>query len=186
MRTNGQVKRGGRIVALVVVPSAIFLIAAHTAHPLEVGGAGGPSAVASGTQRVVQSVQLDNDLASFNARDDCRANPATVSAVGALIVVVPTIPAVLEVNLTPNTRFASQPITGLSAVIALRAADQTIGFDGVTPGTPLLPDRSASRLSMLSGLPALLEGGVCGMTIEGQLQDGQPFSHAVQIALVNG
>ena len=172
-------------MALVVVLSAIFLIAARTAHSLEVGGAGGPSAVPGGTQRVIQSVQLDNDLASLNARDDCGASPGTVSAVGAQIV-VPTIPTVLEVTLTPDTRFASQPITGLSAVIALRGADQTIGFDGVTLGTPLLPDRSASRLRTLSGLPTLLEGGVYGMTMEGQFQDGQPFSYAVQIALVNG
>jgi hypothetical protein len=53
MQTNGEVRRRGQIVVLVVVLSAIVLIAANTAHALEMGGAGGPSTVATGTVETV-------------------------------------------------------------------------------------------------------------------------------------
>jgi hypothetical protein len=141
--------------------------------------------VANGTQPIIQAAQLNNDSSSLNARSDCGGSPPAVSVVGAELVVV-TIPAVLEVNLTLDARSAAQPITSLSVVIALPGADQIIVFDGVTSGTPLLPGLSVSQISIVSGTPTLVQGGVYGMTIEGQLQDGQPFNYAVQIALVNG
>ncbi|MDA4112857.1 MAG: hypothetical protein OK474_02305 [Thaumarchaeota archaeon] len=141
--------------------------------------------VANGTQPIVQTAQLDNDSSSLNARSDCGGSPLAVSVVEAELVVV-TIPAVLEVNLTLDARSAAQPITSLSVVVAFPGADQTIEFDGVTSGTPLLPGRSVSQISIVSGIPTLVEGGVYGMTIEGHFRDGQPFEYAVQIALVNG
>lgn len=140
--------------------------------------------VGNGTQPIVQSARLDNDSSSLNARSDCGASSPAVSVVGAQLVEV-TIPAVLEVNLTLDARSATQPITSLSVVIMFPDANQTIGFDGVTTGTPLLPDRSVSQISILSGLPSFVEGGVYGMTIEGQYQDRQPFQYSVQIALGN-
>ena len=141
--------------------------------------------VATGTQSTVQSVLLDNDSSSLNAPGDCGATSPVVSVVGVQLVEV-TIPAVLDVNVTLDARPADQPITSLSVVIMLPGANQTIGFGRVTKGTPLLPGRSVSQISILGGIPNLVEGGVYAMTIEGQYQDGQSFEYSVQIALVNG
>jgi len=94
----------------------------------------------------VESASLVNGTSALNSGPSCGPNPPPVSVVSAQLVEV-TIPAVLEVNLTLDARFAPSAVTGLTAVIVATGGNETIAFAGVTPGRPLppasLPPKSA-------------------------------------------
>jgi len=138
----------------------------------------------SGSLLAVQTASLVNDTSTLNSGAACGPNPPALSVVSAQLVEV-TIPAVLEVNLTLDARFASQPVTQLSAVMMLPGGNQTVTFSGVTAGMPLSPGQEASQISIITGPAGFAAGGVYEMAIDGQFQGGQPFGYTVQIALVS-
>jgi hypothetical protein len=140
--------------------------------------------VTNGSLLSVRNASLMNGTSTLNSVAACGPKPPAVSVVSAQLVEV-TIPAVLEVNLTLEARFAPAAVTELTAVIVVQGGNQTIAFTGVTPGRPLSPGQTASQISIITGPASFVAGGVYDMAIDGQLQGGQPFGYTVQIALVN-
>jgi hypothetical protein len=128
--------------------------------------------------------QLNNETSSLNANSDCSSSLPPAGVVSAELVVV-TIPAVPQLNLTLSTAGASQPITDLTAVVISPDYNQTVDFARVTSATPAPPGSIIFQVELLTGQTTLVTGGVYNMPIQGTYSNGQDFSYVVRVALVN-
>ena len=139
--------------------------------------------VTGGQGGSVQGIVYSNDTGSLDAAGNCGTLQSPVLVVSARLVEV-TIPAVLEFNVTLRANPAGTPVTNLRAVLELPDGNQTVQFKEVSATDTLKPGGEASQVSIITGVPSIVVGGVYNMAIEGSLQGGQSFGYTAQIALV--
>jgi hypothetical protein len=139
--------------------------------------------LSEGGRATVTSANLNNDSALLNPAVGCGASAPAIAVVSARLVIV-TIPAVLEVNLTLEARSTPLPVTSLFAVLELPGSNQTILFTGVTASSPLILGRAATQTGIINGPPGFSSGAIYDMLIEGQYQGGDSFGFPVRVALV--